>query len=119
MIQSIEIDNLNQLNVIARFNVLHNQTLRLADMANIPSISSEEVKEEIRTILDVFSAVNSKINTIYKVEEIRDLLEVDTETPIEIIEKPTRPILGDVAPRKEIIGNPERKINKKTAPKKQ
>ncbi len=90
MRDTIRVEELDQLNVIARFNVLHNETLRLADMANIPSIKDEEVKEEVAKILEVYSAVNSKINTIYKASAIQKSLEVDTEVPIEIEEKPKK-----------------------------
>ncbi len=81
MKDSIRIDKLKGLNMMARFNVLHNETLRLADMATIPSISNEEVKEEVGKIVEIYSSVNSKINTIYKAEELQNSLEVDTETP--------------------------------------
>ncbi len=84
MKDSIRIKNLKKSNVLARFNVLHSETLRLADMSNISSISDNEVKEEVLNILEVFSAVKSKINTIYKAEEIQKSLEVDTEAPIEV-----------------------------------
>lgn len=96
MRDTIRIEKLDQLNVIARFNVLHNETLRLADMANIPSIKDEEVKEEVTSILEVFSAVNSKINTIYKASAIQSSLEVDTEIPIEIEEKPKKQLIKSI-----------------------
>jgi hypothetical protein len=86
MIDTIRVDKLDKINVIARFNVLHNETLRLADMANIHSITKEEVKEEVKKILDLYSAVNSKINTIYKADELQNSLDVDTEIPVEIKE---------------------------------
>ncbi|WP_456376946.1 hypothetical protein [Lutibacter sp.] len=88
MKDSIKIEKLKGLDVMARFNVLHNETLRLADMANIPSITNEEVKEEVVKIIEIYAAVNSKINTIYKAEALQNSLDVDTETPIEINEKP-------------------------------
>jgi hypothetical protein len=91
MRDTIRVENLDKLNVIARFNVLHNETLRLADMANIPSIKDEEVNEEVTRILEVFSAVNSKINTIYKASALQNSLEVDTEVPVEIEEKSKMP----------------------------
>jgi len=86
MKDSIRVENLQKANVIARFNVLHSETLRLADMATIPSISDEEVENEVTQILELYSAVNAKINTIYKAQDIQNSLEVDTETPIEIPE---------------------------------
>jgi hypothetical protein len=93
MRDTIRVDKLDQLNVIARFNVLHNETLRLADMANIPSIKDEEVKEEVTKILEVFSAVNSKINTIYKAEDIQNSLEDDTVMPDSTEEKTKTPVI--------------------------
>ena len=64
-------------------------------MANIPAISDEEVKDEIKKILEVYDAFNSKIKTIYSASAIQEALEVDTETPIEINEedkKDPRPV---------------------------
>lgn len=91
MKDSISIEKLQKPNIIARINVLYNETLRLADMATIPSISKEEVKEEVGNIVEIYSALNSKINTIYKSESIQNMLEVDTEVPVDIQESTTPP----------------------------
>jgi hypothetical protein len=100
---TIRVEKLKELNVVARFNVLHNETLRLADMATIPSISKEEVKEEVKKIIDLYSAVNSKINTIYKAEDLQNSLEVDTETPIDAFNTIKNQLESKrVRPRKEI-----------------
>lgn len=48
----------------ARINLLHNETLRLYDMSSIPAIKSEEVSGQVDKLLDAFSAINSKINTL-------------------------------------------------------
>ena len=87
MKDTIRVEKLKQQNIIARFNVLHNETLRLEDMATIPSISKEEVKEEVLKIVEVYSAVNAKINTIYKAEAFQNSLEIDTEVPDKLIEE--------------------------------
>jgi len=87
MKDSIRVEQLKQPSVIARLNILHNEALRLADMATIHSISNEEVKNEVEKIVEIYSAVNSKINTIYKVAAIQKSLEVDTESPVEIDKK--------------------------------
>jgi len=87
MKDTIRVDKIDELSVIARFNVLYNETLRLADMAKISSIKKEEVKEEVGKILDLYSALNSKINTIYKAEEVQKSIEVDTEKPINLEEQ--------------------------------
>lgn len=84
MKDSIPLETLNKPNVIARFNVLHNEALRLADMANISSIAEEEVAQEVEQLLKLYSAVNSKINTVYQAIELQKALEVDTEKPIEL-----------------------------------
>lgn len=91
MKDSIKIENLKKPNIIARINVLENETLRLADMATIPSISKKEVKEEVNNILAIYSAMNSKINTIYHSESLQNMLEVDTEVPVDIQETTTPP----------------------------
>lgn len=90
MKDSIPIESLNKPNVIARFNVLYNETLRLADMATIPSISEEEVSQEVKQILKLYSALNSKINTIYLARDLQDALEVDTEKPVEVLEEESK-----------------------------
>ena len=87
MKDSIRVEKLKDLSVIARFNVLHNETLRLADMATISSIKKEEVKEEVGKILELYTALNSKINTIYKTEDVQNSLEIDTEVPVTIEDK--------------------------------
>lgn len=92
MKDSLRVEKLQKANIIARINVLHNETLRLADMANIPSISKAEVKEEVSNIVSIYSALNSKINTIYRAEALQNALEVDTEIPVEPQAKTTAPI---------------------------
>jgi hypothetical protein len=84
MKDSIPIEILNKPNVIARLNVLHNETLRLADMANISSITDKEVADEVKQLLEIYSAFNAKINTIYAAKSLQDALEIDTETPINL-----------------------------------
>lgn len=81
---TIRIEKLKTDDVYARLNVFQSETLRLADMAEIPSITDEEVKIEVTQVLALFSSLNSKINTIYVAEELQRRLDVDTEKPIEI-----------------------------------
>jgi hypothetical protein len=114
MKDSIRVTDLKIPSLIARINVLENETLRLADMATIPSIKNSEVKEEVTSILTVFSAINSKINTIYKASAIQKSLEVDTEKPAIEIKKPKiflyenrkRPKRRRIIPHKKIKDNP-------------
>lgn len=60
-----------------RVNVLENETLRLADMTYIPAITAPEINNQITKVLDVFSAVNSKINTIYAQQRFEESIDSD------------------------------------------
>jgi len=82
---TIEIAKLDRPDVKIRFNVLRNHALRLDDMSTISRISEEEVMTEVTSILDAFSAVNEKINIIYKIEEYEQELGVVSEK-VEIID---------------------------------
>lgn len=81
---TIEVKKLDRLDVKIRFNVLRNHALRLDDMSTITSISEEEVMTEVESILDAFSALNEKINVIYKIEEYEQELDIVSEE-VEVI----------------------------------
>ncbi|MBS9767012.1 MAG: hypothetical protein KGV44_05675 [Flavobacteriaceae bacterium] len=66
---SIKVQKLEIPSVKARLNVLHNEALRLEDMSKIPSITDKEVKNEVQKMLKIYSAINAKINTIYRIEK--------------------------------------------------
>ena len=69
---SIRVENLKIPSVKIRLNVLHNETLRLADMASIPRIKEEQVIEEKNNILNAYSALNLKINNIVNKEYLNE-----------------------------------------------
>ncbi len=71
---SIRVEILKIPSVKIRLNVLHNETLRLADMNTIPSITEEEVVEENSNILNAYSALNLKINNIVNQENLNEEL---------------------------------------------
>ena len=48
----------------ARVNLLLNETLRLYDLSSIPIIKPQQVNEQVEKVLNSFSSINSKINTI-------------------------------------------------------
>lgn len=82
---SIRIEKLNNSPVKIRLNVLHNEALRLADMATINQITEEEVIRENTNILNAYSALNIKINNIVSQEginnEVKTFLEEVKKTP--------------------------------------
>jgi hypothetical protein len=61
----------------ARVNILYNESLRLSDMTKIPSIKAEEVKEQTNKILNAYSSMNSKINTVLSKKQFEDAIEID------------------------------------------
>lgn len=60
----------------ARMNVLHNETLRLADLTLIPAITPEEINSQIDRIIAAFSAINSKINTLLSKKRFEDEITI-------------------------------------------
>ena len=80
----------------ARLNLLLNETLRLYDMSSIPSIKTSEVDNQVTKVLEAFSSVNSKINTIIQQIELDAAIDdVDFNKErydtTEIFEKPKEP----------------------------
>jgi hypothetical protein len=67
--------NIPSLN--ARVHVLNNETLRLADLTLISSITAEEINFQIDKTLAAFSAVNSKINTTLSKKRFEEEIDVD------------------------------------------
>jgi len=61
----------------AREDVLYNETLRLADMTRIPAIKAVEVNKQVDQILEVYNALNTKINTIFIQKNFEDNLNFD------------------------------------------
>jgi PBP1b-binding outer membrane lipoprotein LpoB len=82
---SIKIEKLDRPDIKIRFNVLYNHALRLDDMSTINNISDDDVMNEVASILDGFSAINEKINVIYKIEHYEKELKITSEKP-EVLE---------------------------------
>lgn len=72
---TISIQELNIPSLKIRLNVLHNEALRLQDMATISVISNMEVNLERQKIYDAFSAVNFKLNNLTDQASINDKLK--------------------------------------------
>jgi len=60
----------------ARVNILHNETLRLADLTRIPAITFEDVNLQVNKTIVAFSSVNSKINTILSKKQFEDTVDI-------------------------------------------
>ena len=78
---------------IARINILHNETLRLADMTFIAAIKAPEVTAQTEKIISAFSGVNSKVNTILSKKRFEAAIGTDINfigldsTKIDIVSK--------------------------------
>lgn len=67
---SIRVEKLNIPEVKTRLNVLYSETLRLADMSTIPTVTEKMVAEENNDMIDAYSALNLKINNMNRREEL-------------------------------------------------
>ena len=61
----------------ARVNILQNEVLRLTDLTYIPSIQAEEVNAQVDKVLNSFSSLKEKINTIITQQKFEDALDID------------------------------------------
>jgi hypothetical protein len=62
-----------------RVNILQNETLRLSDMTFIPAIKAEEVTMQTDKIMNAFSAINSKLNSILLKKGFEDDIDLDID----------------------------------------
>ena len=98
----------------ARVNLLHNETLRLFDMSYITSIKNEEVNEQVEKVLETFSALNLKINTILKQQELDRLVD-DPKFNREFKQLDTISTVKKVDTKKKVAKNPKLQAKKETA----
>ncbi|MDN3641959.1 hypothetical protein QWY87_04560 [Lutimonas halocynthiae] len=83
---SIRVEKLNIPEVKIRLNVLYSETLRLADMSSIPTITEESVKQENNNMINAFSALNLKINNM----NLQDALNSEISKFVdEVLESPS------------------------------
>ena len=83
---SIRVDKLKIPEVKIRLNVLYSETLRLADMSSIPTISQESVEQENNNMIEAFSALNLKLNNMNLQEELNSEISKFID---EVLESPT------------------------------
>jgi hypothetical protein len=72
---SIRIEKFDIPSFRARLHVLYNESLRLADMDSIKSISQSEVVLQTNNIVNAFDAINSKINMLVSQEYLEENLK--------------------------------------------
>ena len=96
---TIRVEKFEIPSVKIRLNVLHSETLRLADMATINNIGEEEIKNENENILNAFSALNIKINNII----IQENLNQDVSDFIEEVKRTPSSSSEEVVPEEKIL----------------
>lgn len=94
---SIRVEKLNIPEVKIRLNVLYSETLRLADMSSIPTITEESVERENNNMIDAFSALNLKINNMNLQEELNSEISkfVDEVLESTSIDSSNTPVKAD------------------------
>jgi len=83
---SIRVEKLNIPEVKIRLNVLYSETLRLADMSSIPTITEESVEKENNNMIEAFSALNLKINNMNLQDELNSEISKFID---QVLESPT------------------------------
>lgn len=76
----------------ARVNLLDNEALRLSDMTKISAIKVEEVNAQIDKVLNAFSSLNSKINTVYLQQNLANDMTFSDFEPVPIERKEEIPV---------------------------
>lgn len=104
--ESTKPELLNTPSFETRVNILENEVLRLADMTKIPAISTNEVNTQVDKIITSFSAINSKINTVFTKKKFEDEITID----ISSIGLDSTKI--DTISKKAILKNMEKKVEK-------
>lgn len=79
---TITFKKLDRPDIKIRFNVLYNHALRLQDMNMIPSITDSEVKMEVQQLLEAYSALNDKINVVYKIDQFKGQYERSSQDSV-------------------------------------
>ena len=72
---SIRIEKMDIPSFRARLHVLYNESLRLADMDSIKSITPAEVVLQTKNIVNAYDAINSKINILVSQEHLEENLK--------------------------------------------
>ena len=88
---SIRVEKLNIPEVKIRLNVLYTETLRLADMSTIPTITEQLVAKENNNIIEAFSALNLKINNMSSQDQLNSEISKFVD---EILQQPKSDSIG-------------------------
>ncbi len=79
LIDSVNPPLFNSPSFNTRVNILYNESLRLSDMTFISVINAEEVHHQTDNIINSFSAINSKINSLLTKKQFEDAIEVNVD----------------------------------------
>jgi hypothetical protein len=84
---SIRVEKLDLPEVKIRLNVLYSETLRLADMSTIPTITEILVGQENNNVIDAYSALNLKINNMSLQDQLNEEISKFVD---EVLDEPKR-----------------------------
>ncbi|MFY0602640.1 MAG: hypothetical protein JXQ93_01740 [Flavobacteriaceae bacterium] len=99
--------------VLARINLLETESLRLSDMTKISVIKAEEVHDQVNKVIQAFSALNSKINTVFLQQNLdRNINLKDFKTPVFNTIRDTFSQNRPTLPKKSLLTKPDLKEKK-------
>jgi len=95
---SIRVEKLNIPEVKIRLNVLYSETLRLADMSTIPTITEVLVAEENNNVIDAYSALNIKINNMNTQDQLNEEISKFVDEVLDESKRDSLEIKDEVEP---------------------
>lgn len=112
---TIDVKKLDRADIKIRFNVLYNHAFRLQDMNTISSITNEEVKMEVVALLEAYSALNDKINTVYKIEQYKKEYDQYKSDTLQFFDESelTVELKDDTPPNSRKVDAKTKKVNDK------
>jgi|GEM_PF-2235748 len=76
---SLHFDILQSESVVSRFNLLDSECKRFADMSTITAIKPAEVSAQIKKILEAYSGINAKLNSIFVIDLMESEIQLDPD----------------------------------------
>jgi hypothetical protein len=76
---SLHFDILQSESVVSRFNLLDSECKRFADMSTITAIKPAEVSAQIKKILEAYSGINAKLNSVFAIDLMESEIQLDPD----------------------------------------
>lgn len=104
LLESVRQPELQQPATISRFNLLTTECKRLADMADIKAIQPKEVTLQIQKIIEAYSALNAKLNSIVDIKKKEAEVQIDPDFQRILQKTPTLDTLTQTHTARPTVG---------------